>query len=192
MDNSTDGVTLLSGFVFDLLQEYRGMERICAPLFDLAKGLDPAHPERLCSMSVYNAACDWIEKHLGQASIREAGRAIGARAYAQMVKDGKLGPAPTPVDIMRELKRVADLMIQDPRGRGWTVLEAREGRVTMRRTQTFNCMLQEGLLASLAERAGARTPVVAHEKCTRRDDLYCEYELIWTSRLGRTKPRLGA
>jgi hypothetical protein len=182
MDNSTDNVTLLSGFIFDVLHEYRSMERMCRPLFEMTRGLDASQPLARAPISLYNQVCQWVQDNLGQASIRDAGRAIGARAYDQMVKDGTLGTAPTPNQILRELKRVADIMIQDPRKRGWTILEDEPRRMVLRRTQTFNCVLQEGLLLSLVERTGSLMPSVRHAKCTQAGAEFCEYEVTWMSR----------
>jgi hypothetical protein len=123
--------------------------------------------------------CDWIEKRLGSANIRRSGQAIGAQAYGQMVQDKTVGENVTPQKILQELKRVADLMIQDPKGRGWEIVEMEERRALMRRTQTFNCMLQEGLLFSLVERTGVLAPRVDHVRCTRQGAEFCEYQVSW-------------
>lgn len=178
MDNSTDGVTLLTGFVFDVLAEYESMRKLCKPAFDMAAHLTPGAANDWCDIVVYNDICDWIEKNVGPASIRNTGRAIGKRAYDEIVRQGKL-QSPTPLAMMESLKWAADNMIKDPKGRGWTLLPGADDRVQMRRTQTFNCLLQEGLLLSLVERTGALMPSVAHYNCTRRGDEFCEYRVSW-------------
>lgn len=58
-----------------------------------------------------------------------------------------------------------------------------EERLVMRRTQTFNCLLQEGLLLSLVERTGVLTAQVVHRSCTRKGAEFCEYEMAWKPRL---------
>ncbi|MCC6874792.1 MAG: hypothetical protein IT378_10845 [Sandaracinaceae bacterium] len=185
MDESTEGVTLYAGFVFDVVNEYRSMGRACAPLFEMVQHLDPNDPTRQVPMQLYNDVCAWVERSFGRANIRDAGRAIGKRAFDQMVKDGVIKAGITPPEILEQLKRVASIMIQDPKGRGWEILESADRRVVMRRTQTFNCPLQEGLLVSLVERAGATLPRVAHSKCARQGAEFCDYEVTWT---GRARP----
>ncbi len=185
MDNSEEDVTLLSGFVFDVLGEYKDMRRLCKPIFNLADALDASHPEYLCSIRLYNLVCTKIEEQFGPSSVRNAGRAIGERAYGRMTQDGTLGANPTPLRILSELKRVASRMIQDPKKRGWEVLGDGPAHVLMRRTQTFNCILQEGLLLALVEKTGVLMPRIDHARCTRRKDPFCEYRVEWT--LSRTR-----
>jgi hypothetical protein len=179
MDNSTEGVTLYTGFIAALLDQYKGRERTCAQLFGMAKDLDLKNPTKPAPMALYNEMCDWIEKKLGSANIRRSGRAIGNEAYGQMVADRAVDDTVTPQQILEQLRRVAALMIQDPKGRGWEIVEMGDRRALMRRTQTFNCMLQEGLLFSLVERTGVLAPRVEHVKCTRSGDEYCDYEVTW-------------
>lgn len=180
MDDSVEDVTLLTGFVFDVLKEYENVRRLCAPAFELARNLDPHQPRARCPITVYNNVCDWIETNVGTASIRNAGRAIGKRAYSSMVDAGKLFD-PKPQEVMEALVWAADTMIHDPKRRGWLILECTERKIIMRRTQTFNCILQEGLLLSLVERTGVLMPSVKHVRCTRIGDPYCEYVVSWLS-----------
>jgi hypothetical protein len=177
LDNSTKGVTLTSGFVFDVLREYEDSRRVLAPLFELAKGLDPRTPEVLCSMDTYNDVCTWIEENVGESSIRNAGRAIADRVYATVTEGGK--SSKTPLEIVQALQWAASTMIHDPKKRGWEIVENSENRIVMRRTQTFNCLLQEGLLIRLLELTRVTMPVVKHERCTRKGDDYCDYALTW-------------
>jgi hypothetical protein len=179
MDHSTEGVTLFAGFIFDVLGEYRGMERSCGELFEMARGLDPAEPTRLVPIKLYNDICQWIEDRFGAANIRQAGRAIGHRVYDQMVKNGGINRSSSPLQVMEELKRAASFMIKDPKGRGWEIVAATSRSITMRRTQTFNCPLQEGLLPALVERADVLMPRVTHPRCERNGHEFCEYEVRW-------------
>ncbi len=178
MDNSTEGVTLLTGFVFDVLKEYEHMKKTAGPIFKLAEGLDPKKTDAVCSITVYNDICTWVEQNIGIASIRKAGVAIGNRAFDNIVANQKL-TKPTPLAMMEALKWAASVMIQDPKGRGWEIVSSDDFSVLMRRTQSFNCMLQEGLLTSLAERTGVQGLDVDHVKCTRKGDPFCEYRLSW-------------
>ena len=178
MDNSTEGVTLLTGFVFDILSEYQHMKRVCGPAFDMAKGLDPAKQDDWCSIEIYNGVCGWIESNIGTMSIRQAGISIGKRIYDNIVKHEKM-TAPTPLHIMEGLKWAASVMIRDPKGRGWEIPDHNDHSIVMRRTQTFNCAMQEGLLVALVERTGVEGPDVEHFKCTLRGDEFCEFKLTW-------------
>jgi predicted hydrocarbon binding protein len=178
MDNSTAGVTLLNGFVTDILAEYQHLKRVCGPAFELAKGVDRSRPTDYCSIDIYNDVCTWIEQNVGEMSIRQAGIAIGRRVAANIIEQGKM-TSPTPIAMMEALKWAASVMIKDPKGRGWEILDQNDHSITMRRTQTFNCKMQEGLLVSLVEKTGVEGADVEHAKCTKRGDEFCEYRLSW-------------
>ena len=100
---------------------------------------------------------------------------------ANMVQTRATPESPTPLDILKGLKEAARVMIQDPMGREWEILEAKEGNITIRRTQTFNCILQEGLLKSLIRRAGVEVPQAEHIACVRKGAEFCDYEVTWMS-----------
>ncbi len=178
MDSSTQGVTLLTGFVHDILAEYQHMRRVCGPAFDLAKGVDKMPSDAWCSIDIYNDICTWIEDNIGAMSIRQAGVAIGKRIAENIVVNGKM-TEPTPIKMMEALKWAASVMIRDPKGRGWEIVSSNDHSVTMRRTQTFNCMMQDGLLVSLVERTGVEGSDVEHYNCTKRNDEFCEYRVTW-------------
>lgn len=180
MNNSTEGVTLYAGFLFDLLRQFKGSKDTFArDLFMMAEDLDPKKPTTLVPIQLYNDMCQWIEDSLSTANLRSAGVEIGLRVYDQMVQGGDLGDNPQPLDMMRELKRVAGFMIQDPLDRQWEILEVHDASLLMRRTQTYNCILQEGLLHSLVKRTGVMLTNVEHVSCTRRGDEFCEYRIGW-------------
>jgi hypothetical protein len=177
MDHSTEGVTLLNAFVFDVLREYGHLKRVAAPAFSMARGLSE-QPDTWCSIDIYNNVCQWIEVNIGAASIRKAGMAIGARAYDNIVTHRRLSN-PTPLAMMEALQWAASVMIRDPKGRGWEILGSDNFSIVMRRTQTFNCMMQDGLLQSMIERTGVEGVEVDHERCTRKGDAFCDYRITW-------------
>ncbi len=179
MNESTSNVTLLAGFIIDLLDCYPNKENYFPELFNMAKDIDRNEPLKLVPISIYNDMCTWIEKNIGSANIRKAGEKIGNRAYEQIIKNEDLPKEPNPKDIMKELKRVANLMIQDPLNRGWEIINEGEKEITMRRTQTFNCQLQNGLLLSLVKKTGVVMPVIKHDKCTKNGNEFCEYNIKW-------------
>lgn len=181
MDNSTEGVTLYAGFLTDLLCNYRGREKtIAAELFAMVEGLDLSNPTAQVPIQRYNEMCDWIEDNLGPANLRKAGEAIGDRVYGHLEASGMIDAESTPIEILEGLKKAADHMVQDPRGRGWTILDKASDRVVMRRTQTFHPVLQEGLLRSLVEHAqGVRYVSVDYLASVARGDDYDDFEVRW-------------
>ncbi len=82
MDESTQGVTLYAGFIFDLLTAYESSrETFAAELFRMAEHLDRDEPTREVPFDLYDDMCQWIEDNLGVASLRKGGAAIGSRVY---------------------------------------------------------------------------------------------------------------
>lgn len=180
MNNKTEGVTLDAGFVLDLLGCYeKNRSTFARGLFEMAPEIDPDDLAKPLPIQLYNDMCQWIEDNLGAASLRKAGVAIGSRAYDKMVESDAVGQNPTPLEIMKGLQYAASVMIFDPEKRGWEILRTMTGCIIMRRTQTFNCVLQEGLLKSLVERSGVSLPGAEHIACTRQGAEFCDYAVTW-------------
>lgn len=184
MNNSTDGVTLDAGFVTDLLALYEG-NTIARELVAMAAAVDRRDPSARVPMALYNDMCAWIERKLGPANLRRAGETMGARVYDKVLADGRLSADPTPVELLRELARTARLLIHDPLGRGWELLEEGPDRAVMRRTQTFHPVLQEGLLKALVARSGRTFPKVRYLRSVQTGAEYDDYEVTWMN-LGTT------
>ena len=182
MDESTEGVMLYARFVLAVREACRGMERVCAPVFEMTKHLDEKEPLRRVPIALGNDVCQWLEGNLGSAHVRDVGRAIGRSVYRELQKEAVLGPNATPLKVIEQLTRAAAIVVFDPKGRSFDVLEAVEGRVVVRRGQALNCMLQEGLLAELIAGTGALNPRAHQVTCTRRDSPHCDYELLWLAR----------
>ena len=180
MNTSTEGVTLYYGFILDLLKCYeKNREGFAKGLFEMAPSLDSDDPTQPVPMQLYDDMCQWIEVNIGKASVSTAGRAIGSRAYDYMIQTKAISESPTPLEILKGLKKAASVMIQDPMGREWEIMEANEGSITIRRTQTFNCILQEGLLKSLIMRAEVMVPQAEHVACVREGAEFCDYKVTW-------------
>ncbi len=178
MDESTEDVTIMTGFVFDVLAEYQNVRRLCGPAFELAAGLDPSRLDAWCPMQLYNDICSWIESSVGSSSIRRAGAAIGSRIHRRAVASQQAATH-DPLAMMEGLRTAAATMIRDPQGRGFEIRGRDPKRIELRRTQTFNCLLQEGLLLALVERTGVLMPSVRQIRCTRQNDDFCDYEIRW-------------
>lgn len=181
MNHSTEGVTLNAGFIGDLLANYKGKENTLAfkPIFEMAKGINFDDPQALAPMKLYNDMCSWIEKNLGPANLRRAGEFVGSRAYDQMVKFNFITTSSAPPDILKALVEVASIMIQDPKKRGWELVESESKRVVMRRTQTFHPVLQEGLLKSMVERTDVQFVRVTYLKSVADGDEFDEFQISW-------------
>lgn len=178
MNNSTDGVTLDAGFVLDLLGLYEG-NPVARELFAMADAVPRDNPTARVPMQLYNDMCAWIERKLGPANLRKAGETMGARVYDKVVADGRLSSAPTPIELLRELARTARVLIRDPLGRGWELLDEAPDRAVLRRTQTFHPVLQEGLLKALVARSGRPLPRVRYLRSVKDGAEYDEYEVTW-------------
>jgi len=179
MDESTDGVTLHSGFVLKVVEPFRGMERLCGPLFEMVAHIPPEDPEGPVPMALYNEVCAWVEQHLGAASVRAAGQGIGRSIFTRLRHEGSINFDAGPAEAIAALARALLVTIRDPRRRGFEVVEQTDSRVLVRRTQTFNCVMQEGVLLTLVEGTRVVMPRVEQLRCTRRGDAHCEYEVRW-------------
>ncbi len=186
-----DTVTLNASLVFALLDQYEHLQGAVRPIFELAQQLDRQRPDAPAPIKVYNDICAWLEKQYGPASLREAGRALGAGMHALLLQDGALGLRPTPNALFEALRRKVAVLVQDPSRRGWEILESGEQRVRLRLTQSLNCMLQDGLLYALLEQSGAMLPRVNHVRCTRQGAPFCEYEALWLKARARPPSRFA-
>jgi hypothetical protein len=178
VNTSTQGVTLISAYVFEVLAEYQNVRKMCGPAFELAAGLDASRGDEWCSIDVYNGICAWIEENVGSSSVRRAGAAVGARLHDRMVSRG-LSPTAEPLAVFKMLQMFASQVVRDPHGRGWEIHPREPRLIEMRRTQTFNCIVQEGILLSLVEKTGVLMPAVQQVRCTRQGDEFCDFEVRW-------------
>ncbi len=180
MNNSTEDVTLHSGFITDLLRSYKNLFAMRS-LFEMCEHLDLSNPTTPVPMQLYNDMCDHIESKLGPVNIRRAGVEIGKRVYQQMVETKAISSRPTPQEILQGLKIAADTMVQDPDGRGFSIIEKESNRIVMRRTQTFNAFLQEGLIVSLVKQSPyVNSASITYLKNVKNGDEYDDYEITWS------------
>ena len=178
MDNSTEGVTLAAVFISDILKLYDGKSDQ-STLKNMAADYDLSSPMNQVPMQLYNDMCHWIESEIGEANTRRVGRKIGETAYQGMVAQNMLGHEPSPADVMEALAKVASLMIQDPKSRGWEIIETEKKHIIMRRTQTFNSTLQLGLLEGILRKTKAIAPRVSYVKMVEKGDEFDEYKITW-------------
>lgn len=179
MNNSTEGVTLSSAFVKDIIDLYEGKDSLQQELKKMADGLDLSNPMKFVPIDVYNSMCNWIESQIGQVNTKRLGRKIGATAYSGMLANNLITNDAKPLQMMEGLAKVASMMIKDPEGRGWDILESGPKHIIMRRTQTFNSTLQFGLLDELVRKTKVLSPKVEYLKSVADGDEFDEYKISW-------------
>jgi predicted hydrocarbon binding protein len=156
-----------------LLGSCRGIERVCAPLFEIVGDHESDAP----SAEQVLEACAWIETHLGAATLRAAGQEIGRSIFARAVRAGVVPDEASPDEAFEAIAR-APLPGYE--------LEIRERgplQVTIARRSALPCALQEGIFLAIAEAAGGLLVRVEQPACgTGRAD--CVFEVRWMRRRG--------
>lgn len=180
MDHTTDGVTLFAVFISDVLRNYEDRKDDYSELFQIVEGVDLSDPFAKVPMSVYNELCQWIEDNLGKFNLIQVGRNVGETAYEAMVQNNLIPKeGATPLQVLEGIQLAAANMIQDPKKRGWEILEQGDHMVKMRRTQTFNSKLQLGLLGGLVRKTGATSVNVDYENSIEDGAEYDDYIITW-------------
>ena len=179
MDNSTENVTLYAAFVTDILKNYEGKKDDYKGLFDMVKDYDLTDPFGKVPIRLYNDMCAWIESELGKFNLIRVGRNVGETAFTGMVANGLLKEVSTPLQVMEALVAVASAMIQDPKLRGWKIVNSTKNSITMLRTQTFNRQLQLGLLDGLVKKSGVKGVKVDFSKSVEDGSEFDEYFITW-------------
>jgi hypothetical protein len=180
MDNSTENVTLISAFVNDILNIYKGKRRFEEKLQKMTEGYDLSDPMAPVPMKLYNDICNWIEDEIGVINTKKVGKQIGETAYANKVQMNLVKEGCSPAEMMEALKKVASIVIQDPKNRGWEIVENQDKKIVMRRTQTFNSTLQFGLLHGLMKKTNALGVNITYDKSVANGDSYDDYLITWS------------
>jgi hypothetical protein len=179
MDHSTEGVTLIAAFVSDILGNYQQKKQEYKGLFAISQEYDLTNPMGKVPMQVYNDSCTWIEKELGKFNLIRVGRTVGETAFASMKGNGLVSDKSTPLQAMQALAKVAQMLIYDPKKRGWEIVSSEKNAIVMRRTQTFNRQLQLGLLDAIVRKTGAGNVRVDFSKSIEAGDEFDEYLISW-------------
>jgi len=179
MDHSTENVTLFATFINDVLKNYEDQKEEYSELFRMVEGVDLSDPFNEVPMQLYNDICAWIEENLGKYSLIRAGRNIGETVFTTLVENKMISEQARPIDVMKALKEAASQMIQDPKNRGWEILDSTEKSIIMRRTQTFNSQLQFGLLDGLVRKTGVFGIEVHYLKSVEEGNDFDEYQITW-------------
>ncbi|TAE76310.1 MAG: hypothetical protein EAZ85_00110 [Bacteroidetes bacterium] len=123
--------------------------------------------------------CGWIEENLGKFNLIRVGRNIGETAYQGMLDNKLFSDSATPHQIMEALVVVASQMIQDKLERGWKIIESNDNFVVMQRTQTFNSILQLGLLDGLIRKTKVSGVKVEYVREIAKGNEFDEYKISW-------------
>lgn len=180
MNDSTIDVTVYVGFLNEVLSSYTHIKDGAARgLFEIVRGVDLSDTTAKVPIERYNRLGEWLEKNFGAVNLRLAGEKMGGRLYNLMLRKGMLSTNPTPHDVLKLVKILAETAVQDPLKRGYEILEVSGKRIVMRRTQTFHPIIQEGLLKSVVVRTGVKAVRVRYLKNIRQGDEFDDYEITW-------------
>jgi hypothetical protein len=180
MDQSTDNVKIAVAFISDILAIFKEKsQKDYEVLKKMTEGIDFTNPMNMVPMEIYNNMCNWIEKQIGQSNTRLVGRQIGRTAFEAMKNFKMVTDDSTPLEVMKALANVASTMIQDPKKRGWEILESGSKFIVMRRTQTFNSTLQFGLLDEIIRKTKVLSPKVDYVKSIAAGNEFDDYKISW-------------
>ncbi|HPD96395.1 MAG: hypothetical protein H6537_02780 [Bacteroidales bacterium] len=179
MDNSSENVTLYAWAITDILKNYQDKKQDYWELFELAKGIDLSKPNNKVPIKVYVDMCNWIEQKLGKFNLIKIGRNIGESTYQMMIENKMITVDSSPFDIMKALILTAQKGVQDPKKRGWEVIEHTEKSITMRKTQIFNTSIQLGMLDALIRKSKVFGIQVNLIKEAGKGSEFDEYSITW-------------
>ncbi len=180
MDQSTENVKIATTFISDILFIFKEKsQKDYEVLKRMAEGVDLTSPMNMVPMEIYNSMCSWIETQIGQSNTRIVGRQIGKTAFEAMKNYKMVTDNSTPLEVMKALANVASTMIQDPKKRGWEILESGPKFIIMRRTQTFNSTLQFGLLDEIVRKTKVLSPKVEYLRSLAAGDEFDDYKISW-------------
>lgn len=179
MDHSTENVNILAGTISDVLKNYEDKKHTFKELFKIPEGYDLSDPYNKVPIHVYHDMCSWIEKKLGKFNLIKIGGEVGESAYNMLLMDNLISGNEKPLELIKALKISASKGVEDPKKRGWEIVSHTEKSIIVRKTQTFNGVIQLGLLRGLIENSGAeRVRVVFHKELSLGDD-FDEYLITW-------------
>jgi hypothetical protein len=179
MDTSTENVTVMAVVINDVLKNYQDKKQDYPELFHLASGYDLGKPTNKIPIQVYSKMCDWIEAKLGKFNLTRIGRNIGESTYETMLASKLIEGKPTPVEVMKALIITAQHGVQDPKKRGWEIVNHTDKTILMRKTQNFNAVLQIGLLDALVRKTGVAGVRVDLNSEVKRGAEYDQYLISW-------------
>ncbi len=179
MNLSTENVTVNGIYLQDVLNIYINKKEDYKALFKISDGYDLSKPNSKVPISVYNEACNWIEKELGKYSLIKVGRQIGETIYLYMEKSNLISNEAKPEEIIKALIVIASKTVFDPLKLGWEIIESKHNHILLKRTQTFNGRLQFGILDGLVRKSGVVSVNVDYAESIENGNDFDIYRITW-------------
>lgn len=123
-------------------------------------------------LSLYVDLCDYLEERLGTYAFLRLGRKM-----AIAVMNTAFPPDIKGVEEAIAAVDTAHRVFCKPLVGAFEIEDPSPGKVTVRYTAPYNCVLQEGLFHEVALRYGAPDATVTHTACRRRGDPACRFEI---------------
>jgi hypothetical protein len=140
--------------------------------FPRREELAKVDPSEFYPLSLYTELCDYLESRLGTYAFLRVGRKM-----AGAVMETAFPP---------DLKTVDDAIAQidgahkvfcRPLVGAFDLEDRSPGKLTVRYTAPYNCVLQEGLFYEVAIRYGAPNASVVHSACRRKGEKACRFDI---------------
>lgn len=122
-------------------------------------------------MSLYSELCDYLEQRLGVYAFLRLGRRVGS----SVVQTSFPPHVKSLEEAFTQLAAAHHAFCRPVIGA--LVITAYPGRLTIRYTAPYNCILQEGLFHEVAVRYGPADATVTHAECRRKGPEACLFEV---------------
>ncbi|MCA9690425.1 MAG: hypothetical protein R3A51_23495 [Nannocystaceae bacterium] len=123
-------------------------------------------------LAIYLELCDYLEQRLGMYAFLRVGRRM-----AIAVMDTAFPPTLQTIEEAVAEIHAAHQLFCKPTVGAFEIAASAPGRIAVRYTAPYNCILQEGLFYEVALRYGASDATVAHAECRRRGHDACRFEI---------------
>jgi hypothetical protein len=141
-------------------------------LADFPRSEELAAAGEWSSVSLYSDLCAYIEERLGTYAFLRLGRKVGIG-----VMDVAFPPGITSVEGAIAAIDKAHQHFCRPVVGAFDLSERAPGKLTLRYTAPYNCVIQEGLFYEVAIRYGAANASVVHAECRRKGAAACLFEI---------------
>ena len=179
VNNSTEGVSLMAGFISNVLETVKVLGFPSEKYHEMAKDYELTNPYHFVPMQLYNDLCAAVEQDLGVEVIERVGHTIGERAYKTLLENNIVTKQSSPLELIQGVIVAAETMIIDPKNRSFCILKSTPTSVVIQRTQTFNSRLQVGVFKGLVGKSDVENVSVTYLKQVSTGDKFDEYLICW-------------
>lgn len=166
-----DNVMLLGASPKSVLDALLNRDTILAD-FPRKEELTTIKEDEYCPMSLYVELCSYLEERLGTYAFLRLGRkmaaSVMATAFPAHVKSVE--------EAIAEVQGAHQVFCKPVVG-AFEITDRSPGKVIVRYTAPYNCVLQEGLFYEVAMRYGAVNASVTHAVCRRKGEPACRFEI---------------